>query len=195
VRNFSKLLIAWFPFAILATLMSALVYLTVQQDLRLGANDPQLQIAQDTAVKLQQGASPTSVVTPVSVGGTAAVRVDGTASLATFSIIYDSKANILASGLTVNGSTPQVPSGVFNYVNTHGEDRFTWEPTSGVRIAAVVEKVADGGGYVLAGRSLSEVENRQTQLTEEVMLGWVVSLVGTFLASAWGEYVAKLGRS
>jgi hypothetical protein len=192
MRDFSKLLIAWFPFAILATLMSALVYLVVQQDLRLSANDPQIQIAEDTAVKVQQGAAPTSVVTPSSTTS-AAVRVDATASLAPFSIIYDNKATILASGLTVNGSTPQVPSGVFNYVNTHGQDRFTWQPAAGVRIAAVVEKVADGGGYVLAGRSLTEVENRETQLTEEVMLGWVVSLVGTFLASAWGEYVAKAG--
>ena len=60
VQSFSKVLVTWFPFAILATLMSALIYLAVQQDLRTAANDPQVQIAQDAAVKVLQGATPSS---------------------------------------------------------------------------------------------------------------------------------------
>ena len=120
--------------------------------------------------------------------------MDLTQSLATFTVIYSAAHDVLASGGQINGATPSLPSGVFAYVDKHGEDRFTWQPASNVRIAAVVERVADNGGYVLTGRSLHEVENRENQLTDEVMAGWVVALFGTFLASMWGEYVAKTGR-
>ena len=37
------------PVAVLATLCCGLVYAALQHDLRTGANDPQIQLAEDTA--------------------------------------------------------------------------------------------------------------------------------------------------
>ena len=42
------------PVAVLATLCCGFVYTAVQQDLRMGANDPQLQLAEDAAAFLDE---------------------------------------------------------------------------------------------------------------------------------------------
>ena len=50
------------PVAVLATLCCGLVYGAVQQDLRMGANDPQLQLAEDAARALDAGAPAATLV-------------------------------------------------------------------------------------------------------------------------------------
>ncbi len=50
------------PVAVLATLSCGVVYAAVQQDLRMGANSPQLQLAADAARSLDAGAAATSLV-------------------------------------------------------------------------------------------------------------------------------------
>jgi hypothetical protein len=52
-----------------------------------------------------------------------------------------------------------------------------------VREAAIVKQVAGGqsAAFVLAGRSLREVEDRESQLTQMVGLAWAVALVGSFV--------------
>jgi hypothetical protein len=62
----------------------------VQQDLRLGANDPQLQLAEDTARALDAGTPATTLV--------ATSKVDVATSLAPFLVIYDGAGNVLAMG-------------------------------------------------------------------------------------------------
>src|ERR1700716_2868565 len=52
----------WVPLAVAVTGLSAVVYGAVQQDLRQGANDPQIQMAEDAAAKLNAGAAPSAVV-------------------------------------------------------------------------------------------------------------------------------------
>ena len=52
----------WVPLAVAVTGLSALVNGAVQQDLRQGANDPQIQMAEDAAAKLSAGAAPNAVV-------------------------------------------------------------------------------------------------------------------------------------
>ena len=64
-------------------------FVAVQQALRLGMNDPQLQIAQDTAAKLAQGATPAAVMP--------SEKVDESKSLATFVTIVDQNTKVLAS--------------------------------------------------------------------------------------------------
>ena len=51
----------------------------------------------------------------------------------------------------------------------------TWQPRSGVRIAAVV--VPWRGGTVLAGRSLRLVETREDEALLLAAGGWLVGLV------------------
>jgi hypothetical protein len=39
----------WLPLAAAVTMLSGLVYIAVQQNMRIGANDPQIQLAEDAA--------------------------------------------------------------------------------------------------------------------------------------------------
>ena len=45
----------WLPLAVLTFAFCGLVYLAVQQDLRIGANDPQIQMAEDIASAITGG--------------------------------------------------------------------------------------------------------------------------------------------
>jgi hypothetical protein len=165
----------WLPVALCATILSGLVYGTVQQDYRQSANDPQIEMAEDAAIQLQEGAHPQAVV--------GSGNVEMSRSLAPFVIVYDASGHVTASSAQLNGSTPELPPGVFDSVRTGGEDRLTWQPQEGVRVAAVVTQFAGSApGFVLAGRSLREVEQREDRLTLMVGLAWLAALVGTFVA-------------
>ena len=52
----------WLPLALLTCAFCCLTYLAVQQVLRMGANDPQIQMAEDTASALASGSNPASLV-------------------------------------------------------------------------------------------------------------------------------------
>lgn len=67
-----------------------------------------------------------------------------------------------------------------------GENRLTWQPREGVRIAAVIVFYQDG--FVLAGRSLREVEIREAQVTQFAGLTWLLALVTTLIVIAFGEF-------
>jgi hypothetical protein len=78
-----------------------------------------------------------------------------------------------------------MPEGVFSYVRQSGEDRLSWQPQPGVRSATIVTSYGGGHpGFVLAGRSLLEVEKREAQLTQEVVVSWIIALAGSLVAWA-----------
>ena len=171
MKMFSPLSISLGLSAALVTLMSGLVYVAVQQNYRMNANDPQIELSQEISDALTQGQNP------------AALQPQGPPSdlgksMAAFFIIYNATGTVYASSAALNGKPPVPPSGVFDSTTAHGEDRFTWEPQPGVRIAAVVNswKGTNGSGFVLVGRSLQEVEKREKALTEEVAMAWIASL-------------------
>jgi hypothetical protein len=141
-----------------------------QQVLRNGANDPQVQLATDTAARLEGGASLAEAVP--------AGDVNMARSLAPFIIAYDDQGRPLASQAKLNGNVPAPPSGVFDYVRQHGEERVSWQPIlgreRGVRITAVVERVGGAHpGFVLAGRSLREVEASEDHVRNLAGLTWL----------------------
>jgi hypothetical protein len=72
VRSFvvRRALAFFLPVAVLATLCCGLVCTAVQQDLRIGANDPQLQVAEDAAQALDAGAPATTLVASATVAET-----------------------------------------------------------------------------------------------------------------------------
>ena len=165
----------WIPIAIVATILCGLVLGAVQQDLRQTANDPQIQLAEDAAVAIRNGQDPQSVVP--------AGKVDISQSLAPYVIVFDATGRPLATSAKLGDEIPRPPAGVFDYVKQHGEDRFSWQPRAGVRSAAVVVPIGDpSSGYVLAGRSLREIENREDQLNLMVGLAWIASLGTSLLA-------------
>ena len=173
-RKVRHILRRWLPVAVTIIILCGLVYLAVQQALRQGANDPQIQMAEDTANAISLG-SPVESVLP-------AGQVEMSESLAPFVIIYDETGEPLASSGLLFGEIPRVPSGVFDYVREHGEDRVTWQPEPAVRIAAVVvESKGSRPGFVLAGRSLREVEKRETQVEMETEAAGFAALLGSLV--------------
>jgi hypothetical protein len=163
----------WLLTAIIISGLFVIMYGLAQQVERLGADDPQIQMAEDAAARLANGASPQQVV-PTE-------KVDIATSLAPYLIVFDRDGKPLASSAELNGGTPTIPSGIFESVKQQGEDRISWQPQSGVRSAIVVTQIKGGAGFVLAGRSLREVEKRES-LEEIALLGWGGLLLVTLLA-------------
>lgn len=160
------------PFFIVITLVSALLYVSVHHVIRAYANDPQIQIVQDISSYLSSGQSPQSILPPT--------KVDISKTLAPFVIIFDVNGKPIVSSGMLGKEIPKVPLGVFQYAAEHGENRLTWEPTKGVRIAAVVMRYqGKNTGYVLAGRSLKEVEKQADQLLFQVALFWIIASILT----------------
>ncbi len=166
----------WLPGVVAATILAGLVYAALQQTLRMGANDPQIQMAEDTAAAVGAGTDARGLVP--------SPTVDVAHSLAPFLIVFDRDGRVVASSAALDGATPPLPAGVLDATRQRGENRLTWQPRPGVRIASVVTAVNGGAdGYVLAGRSLREVESRIDQLGLLVTLAWL-ALVGATLVVA-----------
>ncbi len=112
-------------------------------------------------------------------------KVDIAKSLAPYITVFDATGKTIASSAQLNGQIPTIPSGVFDYVRQHGEDRITWQPQPGVRSAVVVTQFqGPNSGFVLAGRSLREVEIREDDILHIVELGWLAMLLVSLLATA-----------
>ena len=168
----------WLLIAVVVTCLSGLIYGTAQQILRQSADDPQIQMAEDIAAQLANGQQIQSVV-PTE-------KVDIAKSLAPYIIVFDANGNPIASSAQLDGQTPTIPSGVFDYVRQNGADRITWSPRPGVRSAIVVTKISGpNSGFVLAGRSLREVEIREDDILQLDLLGWLASLLVSFVATAF----------
>lgn len=139
----------------------------------------------DDKLPLTAGSTTTTTIIPDD-------SIDMAHSLSPFLIAYDAQGKPVASQGKLNGKIPAPPKGVFENVRAKGEERISWEPQPGVRFAAVVLHVPAANnvkeGFVLAGRSLREVEIREKQLGDLAFLNWLVMmgliLVGT-LAFGW----------
>ena len=181
-KTLSKSFLVWLPFAAVITFACMLGYLLVQQDLRQNANDPQVQIAEDISQAINSGSvSPMQIIPP---GQT----VDIATSLDPYIMIFDSTGKVIASSAMLAGQVPNVPVSVFSEVTQHGEDRITWQPQFGVRGALVIDKyngnASSTGGFVLAGRSLREVEIREENMLHITLLAWILGLIVMF-AIVW----------
>ncbi|HEV2339179.1 MAG TPA: hypothetical protein VGT05_00235 [Patescibacteria group bacterium] len=144
----------------------------VQQDIRQSANDPQIQMAEDDARQLSNGQAPKTVVSNNT--------VDISQSLRPYTIVYDDKGNIIASSARLHGQMPQLPPEIFPDTKRLQEQHFTWQPKEGVRQAVVIDYFsAKTSGFVLAGRSIREVEKREDQIGLIAIIGWISGTVIT----------------
>jgi hypothetical protein len=166
--------LVFLPLAIVATALAGLVYVVAQQDGRWLANEPQVQLAEDAAARLDAGGTPQDQVD--------AVPVDVARSLAPFVVVYGSDDAILASGGLLDGQPPAVPAGVLATARAAGRNAVTWQPRPGVRVATV--SVPWKGGTVLVGRSLRLVEEQVDRLGLLVGAGWLATLVALAVAAA-----------
>ena len=140
MNRLKNILRLWLPFAVTISALCLLVYVSVQQAYRQGADDPQVQMANDAVSALIHGQAAERLVP--------AEKVSVAGSLAPFLIVYDASGKELASSAILEGQTPELPDGVLDSTKQLGENRISWQPRSGVRIATVI--VSYPSGFVLA---------------------------------------------
>src|SRR5580765_2412627 len=160
-----SIFIPYLALAMIVTVIMGLIYLTVQQNYRSGADDPQLQIARDMHDRLERGASVQQYMNDT---------VTLEKGLGVFAMLYDTKGEPVQSSGFLNGKFPRIRKGVLDFVRMNKEERVTWQPKPGVRIAAVVMHTnLPSIGYILVGRSLKEIEIREHNLMATVFICWV----------------------
>jgi hypothetical protein len=168
---FNALVLAGF-----ATILALALYAIPQQLLRRGADDPQVEMADNLTWQLEQGVAPTEAVP--------AGTVDLAHSLSPFLIAYDDQGNSLASQAKLNGQTPTLPLSLLEDVRQRGQDRITWRPGEAVRFAAVIQRVNGAHpGFVLAGRSLREEGIRQKAVKQMAAIAWAAMLALIFFGT------------
>jgi hypothetical protein len=151
---------------VLVTGFYGVVYVSVQQALRLGANEPQRSMAQDVAKQLDEGRKPEDLLKQ---------QIDMGSNMAPFVIVYDKYGAVVAGDGYINGTIPQVPIGVLAATQGHKINSVTWQPTNKVRIASV--GVEANSYYILSGRSLSVVEDQISSFGKWLAAAWFLSIV------------------
>lgn len=143
------------------------IYAASQQVLRQSANDPQIQLALDTAERLDQGVKPDDLL---------GQHVDVDKSLAPAVIIYDTLGQVVVGSAYVAGSVPTIAFGVLQDTEHNRYVAVNWEASPGVRLASVSVEANDY--FVTAVRSLVEVEKRELGLVKTIIFGFLASLAG-----------------
>ena len=166
-----KKLVPWASAILVLIIIFGTIYGVMQQAQRSGANMPQIQLAEDTAVAINKGAHPSSVLT-------ASVVMDS--SLAPFIIVYDKSGKVVDGSGLLDGAIPTIPQGALTAADGQAYNAVTWQPKSGVRIAAVAVK-ADNY-YVVSGRSLTEVEKNETKALQLTLTGGVIAFFVVLLS-------------
>ena len=162
------------------------LYAIPQHLLRSGLNDPQIQMASDLATALDHRGVSDGLQQGALLHFATAGNVDMARSLSPFLIVFNDAGQTLGSNALLDGQTPAPPKGIFDYVRQHGEERVTWQPRPGVRIATVIERVnGPQPGFVLAGRNMREVESRIADVKTMAGLTWLgmlaLILIGTIV--------------
>jgi hypothetical protein len=155
--------------AIIVTVICLLIYASGQQSYRTAANDPQIQLASEIKQRLENVQSIQNIFLNDS--------VDLSKSFNVFAMLLDNQCRVVHSSGFLHGENPALPKGVFEFVKTNGEDRVTWQPQPNVRMAMVIMKVnTDNINYVAVGRSLKEVEVRESNLLFMTFVGWIICI-------------------
>ncbi|HVC99529.1 MAG TPA: hypothetical protein VNG93_00065 [Candidatus Dormibacteraeota bacterium] len=155
----------WLPIAAAITLLSGTTCVVAQQVLRADANDPQVQMAEDAAA---QGLTVAAAGIPA---------IDIKRSLAPWILVYGSDRRTVGGSARLDGKLPDYPISAFDNAPVGGRDEVTWEPQPGVRAATVI--VGFKGGWVVAGRSLRLVEEREGLVLQLSILGWLLALAAS----------------
>jgi sensor histidine kinase regulating citrate/malate metabolism len=168
----------WFVYgAVIVTALCGILYVSMQQSFRQNLNDPQVQIAEDIAAKLEASGAIYDQIP--------AEKVSIDTSLTPFVIIYDTEGKPIVGNGYLQKSLMQTPFGVFQNAKSWGENRRTLEPAPGVRIASVVVPFVgrEANGFVLVGRNMREIETRIEDAGLQIFVAWVVTLGTLFLLS------------
>lgn len=169
-----KRIVPWVTAAIILVTIFGTIYVVVQQVERSNANQPQIELAQNIAMQLMNGANPHMVVSG---------RVDMNTSLAPFILIYDHTGHVVAGNGFLNNALPEAPLGFLQAATTKQYNSVTWQPIASVRIAAV--SIATKTYYVVSGRSLREVEKNESNTLKLSACGGLLSFIVLGLGYLW----------
>jgi len=165
--------ISHFAALMIITVLCGLIYVTVQQSHRTGANDPQLQIALDLKNAIETDRSTVQWMP----GDT----IEISKSLSVFKTFYNRNGEPVQSTGFLDGQLPRIPKTVLDFTERNRENVITWQPQRDIRLAMVIESVKSPSiGFVAVGRSLKEVEKRESTLVTMVLVAWLVC-VGVIL--------------
>jgi hypothetical protein len=155
--------------AALVTIIFLLVYTDVQQSYRMQANDPQIQMAEDISGRLASGTPLTSILKPDS--------IDLGQSSSLFVEIYDAQGKLVSSTASLHGHFPEMPAGVLESARKNREDRITWEPRHGIRLASIICYSENPlASFVVVGRSLKETEVRIANIGDLTLICWLLCI-------------------
>src|SRR5438094_548668 len=98
-----------FAVIMIVTILCGLIYATVQQSHRSGANDPQLQIAEDLKNAIENDHPLAKWMTDDT--------IEISTSLSIFKILYNKNGEPLQSTGFLDGQLPRMPRGVFDFTN------------------------------------------------------------------------------
>ena len=157
----------WLTFVGVSIILIGTAYAMVQQSTRLAANDLPMAAAQTAKHELESGSQPNDVIPAVKTN----LRSDSTV----FLTITDNAEHVLASSATLDGQPSLPPAGTFAFTKDHGSDHFTWQPKDGVRLATYMMRygTSPNDGFIVAGRSLKQAEDRIETYTWLAMAGTV----------------------
>lgn len=179
----------WVPLAVAVTASCLLLYALMQQSYQSEQYDPQIQVAEDVALRVGAGVKPVTFAIKD--------QADIAVSLSSWFAIYDAAGTPIVSTGLLRGEMPQPPQTAFsdlraraleqpNGVAKAKESRMTWEPEADVRHAVVV--VEAGDHFVVAGRSMREIDGHIWNMESLIGIGWVLTLLATLFAVWIGSH-------
>ncbi len=171
--NTYRTVVIFVTLVLLVTVIFGAIFSTGQQVLRGDSDYPQVEVVQQVEGIIKQG-----VPLDVIVNSEEAIDLEDSMSL--FVMIFDKDKNLVGSSAKIGEQSPTPPAGSFDEAKSNGENRFTWQPQDGVRVAAVLKPVGDQA-FVLAGKSLVETDKRIKTLTICTLIGWAVSILFALL--------------
>ncbi len=160
----------WIPFAVTITCLCGLLYGVLQQNYRQSANTEPFAIATELAYQLDND--------QYKENGYGDIDVEHTTT--SFTVIIDRHGNVTHTNAKPNSYVEDIPEGVLQYSDIHGQNIVTRETRAGIRIATVV--IPYSNGYVVVGKNLSETERVIGQLGIQIVLGWIITLFLSFVS-------------
>lgn len=167
-------------------MLAGLLALTFQHSLRLAANDPQIELAEDISLRLARGADPQTILTQPAIN----LRT----SVSTYVMVFNRVQEPVVVTALLDNQEVKPPVELFNLTEKNGQTRFTWQPAPGVKSAVVMQYFDDQQtGYLLVGRSLRETDYRITEITQTIMAGWLMIMALSLVCTIVMERISFQG--
>ncbi|MCL2826321.1 MAG: hypothetical protein FWD72_02820 [Eggerthellaceae bacterium] len=178
-----KAVTLWAALMVAGVFCAGCVYVSFQQQARLGADVPAAMAAQQAAYELGLGASPQEALP---------AQTDMAETITPFVMVYDNNKKLVAASTDMGGFS--YPQGCLDQIDSSngGDNRVTWQPESGLRFATVGIKVESG--YVVGAYSLSESENATDRFSNTLLMGCALYAVGCAVLALLYSLIAKRFR-